>query len=87
MPCLLIQKSKLKILETSLLRLRFMNKLRVVGSIPGRLEEIRYRRTGRHAGLYKHVFRSKAVIFGLSNGGLLILPKGTKKLWIRDREL
>jgi hypothetical protein len=61
---------------------------RVIGEIPGRLLEIRYDRKGPGvsadmAGLYKHPFKAQAKILALANGGLLILPTGRKRLWVR----
>lgn len=45
---------------------------RVVGSIPGRLEEIRYIRRGKYPGPYKHAFRTPARIHTMSDGSLWI---------------
>lgn len=60
----------------------YLNPPAVVGTIPGRLEEIRYIRTGRHAGPYKHRFDQAAEILALADGGLLIQPKKRgRKLW------
>lgn len=56
---------------------------KVAGRIPGTLEEIRYRRTGKHAGPFKHKFKTRATIYTLTDGGLVIRPnrKGDK-LWV-----
>lgn len=48
---------------------------RAVGAIPGRVEEIRYKRAGRYPGWYKHRFRADAGIIAMSDGSL----------WLRDR--
>lgn len=54
----------------------------VIGRIPGTLEEIRYQRTGKHAGPYKHKFNEAADILALRGGGLLIQPRNKRhKLW------
>jgi hypothetical protein len=57
------------------LLLEYLNPPRVVGRIPGTLDEIRYHRTGRHRGPYKHSFKTPATIHLVNNGGLYILPK------------
>lgn len=55
----------------------------VVGSIPGRIEEIRYIRTGRHAGPYKHTFKNAATMTAMRDGSLRIQPAGRTRLWGR----
>ena len=56
---------------------------KVAGRIPGTLEEIRYQRTGKHGGAYKHKFSEPATIYTLQDGGLLIRPKRRgRKLWV-----
>ena len=51
--------------------------------IPGRVEEIRYQRTGKYSGPYKHKFTSPVTMRTLKNGKVLLAPaKGGKKLWV-----
>ena len=53
---------------------------RPVGAIPGRAEEIRYRRGGRYPGWYKHPFRSRPRILTMSDGSLWITQDGERWL-------
>jgi hypothetical protein len=62
-------------------RLTYRNNPPVEGVIPGRVEEIRYQRTGRHAGPYKHRFTSPASLVALRDGSVLVKPQGRRKLW------
>ena len=56
--------------------------MKVVGRIPGRLEEIRYQRTGPHKGPYKHKFKTPATIYALQDGSIIIRPRRRgAKLW------
>lgn len=61
---------------------------RIVGQIPGRLEEIRYRRSGRGVpardrGYYKHKFTTPAKIYVCADGSLYIRPvRRGRKLWV-----
>lgn len=57
---------------------------RITGVIPGAVEEIRYRRAGRHPGPYKHRFGPGAVMVCLRNGDILITSRYGKKLWVRQ---
>lgn len=56
---------------------------KVAGRIPGELEEIRYERTGKHRGPYKHKFDTPAVIHTMVDGSLWIRPKRRgQRLWV-----
>lgn len=52
-----------------------------VGTIPGRLLEMRYRRTGQNHGLYKHRFASTSKMLALRDGSILVAPTGRRLLW------
>jgi hypothetical protein len=59
----------------------------VIGPIPGRLLEIRYRRFGPGvgkgmSGLYRHAFKSGSTMLALADGSLLIRPRGRQRLWV-----
>ena len=62
--------------------------VRIVGEIPGSLEEITYERPAgtmrgekTPAGIYTHSFGSSAKMFAMSDGSLLIKPTGRSKLF------
>lgn len=56
----------------------------VHGTLPARLEEIRYYRTRDYPGYYKHPFEQKASIHAMEDGNLLITPIGGNpmSLWL-----
>lgn len=56
---------------------------RVLGTIPGRMTEIRYNRTGRHPGPYYHKFSRGVQAFRLSDGSVLL--RGRKPLWVSTK--
>jgi hypothetical protein len=58
--------------------------VQIHGRLPGDLEEIRYHRTSDYPGFYKHAFTTPTDIFALTDGGLLIRPRGgsMRKLWL-----
>jgi hypothetical protein len=61
----------------------------VIGEIPGRIEEIRYRRFGpsvskKMQGSYRHPFTTRGTkMLALSDGSLLI-RNSRRKLWLRN---
>ena len=56
--------------------------LHVVGTIPGRLQEIRYQRTGKRPGPYKHTFGRGVQILALSDGSIVL--RGRRRLWGKE---
>jgi hypothetical protein len=54
---------------------------REVGVIPGRIEELRYIRSGRHSGPYKHAFKNPGTMHALADGSVLLKPRGKTRLW------
>lgn len=55
---------------------------KIKGKIPGTIEKIFYRRTGKDAGPYVHSFDTPADIIAMQDGSIVIKPRGTKKkLW------
>lgn len=65
---------------------------RIAGVIPGAVEEIRYRRAGRHPGPYKHRFGPGAMMVCLKKGAMIRVPSDSvlivsrrgKRLWVRQ---
>lgn len=56
----------------------------IVGRIPGHALEIRYQRTGRNAGPYKHPFEHHVRMYAMRDGSVLL--KGSKRIHADDRE-
>ena len=52
--------------------------------IPGRVMEIRYRRSGKDRGLYKHPFTGRVGMYARADGSILL--RGRSRVWADDRE-
>lgn len=61
-----------------------MKELEIIGIIPGQIERIEYRRTGKYPGGYQHTFQNDSQMYALSDGSLLIRPKdGHENLFLK----
>ena len=58
--------------------------MKIVGRIPGTLEEVRYRRAGRYRGPYKHAYHTTAHMLALGDGSVLHRSASGRSLWSRD---